>query len=29
VLAWAAATAGWAIRYGGWFGRPRVDGRAG
>lgn len=29
VLAWATATAGWAIRYGGWFGRPRVDGRAG
>lgn len=29
VLTWAAATVGWAIRYGGWFGRPRVDGRAG
>lgn len=29
VLAWTAATVGWAIRYGGWFGRPRVDGRPG
>ena len=29
VLAWATATVGWAIRYGSWFGRPRIDGRAG
>ncbi len=29
VLAWAAATLGWSLRYGGWFGRPRVDGRPG
>ena len=29
VLAWATATVGWAIRYGSWFGRPRLDGRSG
>jgi uncharacterized protein involved in response to NO len=29
VLAWAAATVGWALRYGRWFGRPRADGRPG
>jgi uncharacterized protein involved in response to NO len=29
VLAWAAACAGWAWRYGRWLGRPRIDGRAG
>lgn len=29
VLAWAAATSGWAWRYGGWLGRPRADGRPG
>ncbi|MGA0610937.1 NnrS family protein [Caldimonas sp. KR1-144] len=28
-LCWSAACAGWAWRYGGWLGRPRVDGRAG
>ena len=27
VLAWATATVGWALRYGNWFVRPRVDGR--
>ncbi|MDO8447471.1 MAG: NnrS family protein [Rhodoferax sp.] len=29
ISAWTAATAGWAIRYGRWFGRPRLDGRPG
>jgi len=29
VLAWSVATVGWALRYGGWYGRPRVDGRPG
>ncbi|WP_296449543.1 NnrS family protein [Rhodoferax sp. UBA5149] len=29
ISAWTAATAGWAIRYGRWFGRPRADGRPG
>jgi uncharacterized protein involved in response to NO len=29
VLLWTVATVGWALRYGGWFGRPRVDGRLG
>lgn len=29
VLAWATATVGWALRYGNWFVRPRVDGRPG
>jgi uncharacterized protein involved in response to NO len=28
-LAWAAAVVSWALRYGAWYGRPRVDGRAG
>jgi uncharacterized protein involved in response to NO len=28
-LAWAAACTGWALRYGNWLGRPRVDGRPG
>ena len=28
-LAWVAATLGWALRYGNWFLRPRVDGRPG
>lgn len=28
-LAWAVACAGWALRYGNWLGRPRVDGRPG
>lgn len=27
--AWTTAMAGWAIRYGNWFGRPRPDGRPG
>jgi uncharacterized protein involved in response to NO len=26
---WTLACAGWAWRYGGWLGRPRVDGRPG
>lgn len=29
VMAWATATVGWALRYGSWFGRPRLDGRPG
>lgn len=29
VLAWTVATVGWAVRYGGWYGRPRIDGRPG
>lgn len=29
VLAWTVATVGWAWRYGGWYGRPRIDGRPG
>lgn len=29
VSAWAFAAVGWAWRYGGWMGRPRVDGRPG
>ena len=29
VLAWAGACVGWALRYGGWYGRPRIDGRPG
>ena len=29
VLAWATAAVGWALRYGNWFVRPRVDGRPG
>lgn len=28
-LAWTVATVGWALRYGGWYGRPRIDGRPG
>ena len=28
-LAWAGAVGGWALRYGAWFGRPRMDGRPG
>ena len=27
--AWTLATCGWSLRYGSWFGRPRVDGRPG
>jgi uncharacterized protein involved in response to NO len=29
IAAWTAATGGWAVRYGRWFGRPRLDGRPG
>jgi uncharacterized protein involved in response to NO len=29
IAAWTVATCGWALRYGSWFGRPRVDGRPG
>jgi uncharacterized protein involved in response to NO len=29
VSVWVVATCGWALRYGSWFGRPRVDGRSG
>lgn len=29
IAAWSAATVGWAVRYGRWFGRPRLDGRPG
>lgn len=29
VAAWSAATVGWALRYGTWFGRARADGRPG
>jgi uncharacterized protein involved in response to NO len=29
IAAWSIATVSWAIRYGRWFGRPRLDGRAG
>jgi uncharacterized protein involved in response to NO len=29
VTTWSMATVGWAIRYGRWFGRPRLDGRPG
>ena len=29
VAAWAVAAVGWALRYGGWLGRPRIDGRPG
>jgi uncharacterized protein involved in response to NO len=29
VIAWSVATTAWAWRYGGWLGRPRVDGRPG
>lgn len=26
---WSVACVGWALRYGGWYGRPRIDGRPG
>ncbi len=26
---WAVVTVGWALRYGRWYGRPRIDGRPG
>lgn len=29
VSAWTLATCGWSLRYGSWFGRPRLDGRPG
>ena len=29
VLAWTTAMTAWALRYGSWFGRPRIDGRPG
>ena len=29
VLAWTTAMGGWALRYGNWFVRPRIDGRPG
>jgi len=29
ILAWTAVAGSWALRYGGWFGRARPDGRAG
>ena len=29
IAAWTLACCGWALRYGSWFGRPRVDGRPG
>lgn len=29
ILAWSAATVGWSVRYGRWFGRARLDGRPG
>lgn len=29
IAAWTLATCGWALRYGSWFGRPRLDGREG
>lgn len=29
ISAWTAATVSWAVRYGRWFGRPRLDGRPG
>ena len=28
-LAWAGVAGAWALRYGRWFGRPRIDGRPG
>jgi uncharacterized protein involved in response to NO len=28
-MVWSVAVCGWALRYGSWFGRPRLDGRAG
>lgn len=29
IAAWTVASCGWALRYGNWFGRPRLDGREG
>ena len=29
IAVWTLACCGWALRYGSWFGRPRVDGRPG
>lgn len=29
ITLWTLATVSWALRYGGWYGRPRVDGRPG
>ncbi len=29
ISAWTLASCGWSLRYGSWFGRPRVDGRPG
>ncbi|MBA3056591.1 MAG: NnrS family protein [Rhodoferax sp.] len=29
IAAWSAATVGWSVRYGRWFGRARLDGRPG
>lgn len=29
ISAWSAATVGWSVRYGRWFGRPRLDARPG
>ena len=29
IAAWTVAGCGWALRYGSWFGRPRLDGREG
>jgi len=29
VTAWVVGTGGWALRYGNWLGRPRIDGRPG
>lgn len=29
ITAWCVATVGWALRYGAWFGRARIDGRTG
>lgn len=29
IAAWTLASCGWALRYGSWFGRPRLDGREG
>lgn len=28
-VAWAAVASAWAVRYGNWYGRPRIDGRPG
>ncbi len=28
-LGWTASTVAWALRYGNWFVRPRIDGRPG